>query len=165
MIAQARVEPNERHANHFLERDPLLLHGERAALHPDHVEQVGHEARHATRFVQNRLGQLPPGLGRQRRTGVEQAARRALDAAERRAQVVRQGTEEAGAEALGFHFHATGLVALGKSGTLERHRGLTDEGFELLALFRIGDVARIARLDSHHAEDTLGGLQRKVERR
>ena len=59
----------------------------------------------------------------------------------------------------------TGLVALGERGALQRHRRLADEGLELLALLGIGDVARIPRLDSHHAEDPLRGLQGKVERR
>ena len=70
-------------------------------------------------------------------SGFQQAARRALDAAEWRAKVVRQGTEQGGAQALRLHLHAAGLVALGEGGALERHGCLPHEGLELLPALRV----------------------------
>ena len=89
VLAQRFVEPQQGDTERFLQWLPFALDGKGTRFDANHVQQVHHEGRHASRFAKDRLGELAAiavGQG----GGLQERARRALDARERRAKVVRK---------------------------------------------------------------------------
>ena len=88
--SQAFVHSQQRHAHHFFERLPLLMHAQCSCLDANHVEQIADHARHPTRLFDDSLSQITARRFGKRRATIDQTAGRTFDCAERRAQIVRE---------------------------------------------------------------------------
>ena len=157
------LQPKQRHADHLLQRLPRLLHGERAGLDPDHVQQVGDEPGHAAGLLENVGRQLPAALGRQRAVLLQQAARGALDGGERRPEVVRQRAQQGAAQALRLGLDPGLLPLLGEHRPLKGQRRLLRQRLDRRDLGRRGRPVGRLRPDHHHAHLTGGGSERHDE--
>ena len=162
--ASCVLGPEQRDAGDIRQQLPFLLHLERAALDPDHVEQVRHQPAHPLGLLDDGAGQLPAGRVVAGAALLEQRGRGALDRGERRPHVVRQRAEQRGPQPLGLDLDLGAAAPLRQRHPLERDRRLAGERLQQPAPGRIAELVPLRRADAEDADRPVGHRERHVER-
>ena len=161
---QLLLHPDQRDARDVRQQLPLLLHLERAALDPDHVEQVRDQPAHPLGLLDDGAGQLPAGRVVAGASLLEQRGRGAFDRGERRPHVVRERAEQRGPQALGLDLDRGAAAPLRQRHPLEGDGRLAGERLQQPAPRRIAELVPLRRTNAQDADRPVGHGERHVER-